>query len=234
MSNPTTMMAVVPPVTPATNNRVLRRLLVREQAAINDASVPAAVQNDNGDEARYSDKSGTYTKGVTQASVGIVDAAAYDTFRKALDSGSPADFNAIEVGGGPRKSNGPQGGFAFNLDCLDNAQFAAPAAPAVASEDYAVEFIEMYWASLLRDVPFRPFDPKRYEDEYQNRLLELVEAKAEGKTVRATAARKPAAVVDLMQALQKSLAAAEKKPQRDVAAKAASKRAPAKRHKTAA
>jgi DNA end-binding protein Ku len=78
-----------------------------------------------------------------------------------------------------------------------------------------------------------PFDPKRYEDEYQKRLLELVEAKAEGKIVEGPGPRKTAPVVDLMQALQKSLAAVEKKPERMPAGKAASKRPAAKHRKTA-
>jgi DNA end-binding protein Ku len=74
-----------------------------------------------------------------------------------------------------------------------------------------------------------PFEPEKYEDEYQKRVLELVEAKSEGKTVKGTEQRKMAPVVDLMQALQKSLAAVEKQPERKPAAKAASKKAAPKR-----
>jgi hypothetical protein len=154
MSSPKFAPAIVPLPTPATSNRVLRGFIVRSQDSVSDASVATPIQMDNGDEARYTDKSGTYTKGVRQASVGIVDPAAYGTFRKALDSGLPSDFNAILGGGGPRKLNGPQGGLAFNLDCLENSQFFVPRAPALASEEYATELIELYWASLLRDVPF--------------------------------------------------------------------------------
>ena len=61
---------------------------------------------------------------------------AYQTFKKALSTGNPADFAAITVGG-TRTENDPQGGLAFNLDFLDSAQFTSPQAPAVASEDYA-------------------------------------------------------------------------------------------------
>jgi DNA end-binding protein Ku len=78
-----------------------------------------------------------------------------------------------------------------------------------------------------------PFEPQRFEDDYQKRLLELVEAKAEGKTIKGTAPKKAAPVVDLMQALQRSLAAVENKPERKPAAKAAPKRAAAKHRKTA-
>ena len=98
---------------------------------------------DNGDEGRYADKSGTYTKGIRQAGIGLVDLTAYETFIKALSSGDPADFEAIKVGGTGVPGmdyftqNDPQGGLAFNLDCPDSTQFKSPQAPAVASEEYA-------------------------------------------------------------------------------------------------
>lgn len=58
-----------------------------------------------------------------------------------------------------------------------------------------------------------PFEPARYEDEYQKRLLELIEAKEEGRAVRAAPHKKRAPVIDLMAALQKSLGqVAERKP----------------------
>jgi DNA end-binding protein Ku len=62
-----------------------------------------------------------------------------------------------------------------------------------------------------------PFEPQRFEDEYQKRVIELIEAKGEGHAIQATSHKKLAPVIDLMQALQKSLAGAERKP----AAKAA-------------
>ena len=65
-----------------------------------------------------------------------------------------------------------------------------------------------------------PFEPQRYEDEYQKRLVQLIEAKGEGRQVQATPHRKPAPVLDLMQALQKSLSRTGRKP----AAKAAAPR----------
>ena len=57
-----------------------------------------------------------------------------------------------------------------------------------------------------------PFEPEKYEDEYQKRLVNLIETKSEGKTLAATPERKLAPVIDLMQALQKSLGKMEKKP----------------------
>ncbi len=50
-----------------------------------------------------------------------------------------------------------------------------------------------------------PFHPERYQDEYQQRLPQLVEAKTEGKQVEGAPKRRMARVIDLMQALQKAL-----------------------------
>ncbi len=91
-----------------------------------------------------------------QSRIGVVDPAAYGTFKAALSSGAFADFEKITLGG-PRTLNGPQGGLAFYLECLDGSQFVVPPAPALASEAYATELVELYWASLLRDVPFTSY-----------------------------------------------------------------------------
>jgi DNA end-binding protein Ku len=58
------------------------------------------------------------------------------------------------------------------------------------------------------------FDPEKYEDAYQTRLAEMLEAKQAGKTVKETKTKRLAPVIDLMAALQKSLnqSGAEKKP----------------------
>ena len=143
-------------LTPATSARVLRSMALRTQMAGTDAFAMAPAEVDNGDEARYADKSGTYTKGLLQTGVGLVDLAAYQTFKNALRSGNPADFQNITIGGS-RTLNGPQGGLAFYLGCLDSSQFSVPPAPALASEAYATELVELYWASLLRDVAFTDY-----------------------------------------------------------------------------
>ena len=55
------------------------------------------------------------------------------------------------------------------------------------------------------------FDPSKYHDDYQDRLMQMIEAKREGMTVEEAAPRKLAPVIDLMQALQKSLGELPKK-----------------------
>lgn len=71
------------------------------------------------------------------------------------------------------------------------------------------------------------FDPSKYHDEYQQRLMQMIEAKREGEPVPEEAPKKRAPVIDLMAALQKSLG---ELPQRKPAAKAAAaeEQAPAK------
>jgi DNA end-binding protein Ku len=79
------------------------------------------------------------------------------------------------------------------------------------------------------------FDPSKYHDEYQERLKALIEAKREGQTVEAAAPKKRAPVIDLMQALQKSLGElpqrkpASKAPVHEAGATAAKKQSAAKR-----
>lgn len=56
------------------------------------------------------------------------------------------------------------------------------------------------------------FDPSKYHDDYQKRVLDMIEAKRDGLAVSPEAPRKRAPVIDLMQALQKSLGDLPRKP----------------------
>lgn len=80
-----------------------------------------------------------------------------------------------------------------------------------------------------------PFEPEKYEDSYQKRLTEMLEAKREGRLVTETKTKKLAPVIDLMAALQKSLGeSAEKKPAgRSTGTEAATADKPARRPKRA-
>lgn len=51
------------------------------------------------------------------------------------------------------------------------------------------------------------FDPKLFEDRYENALIDLVRAKQEGHAAKTVSAPKPSNVVNLMDALRQSLAA---------------------------
>lgn len=53
------------------------------------------------------------------------------------------------------------------------------------------------------------FQPEKYHDEYQQRLKALIESKRKGRKVAAAPPRKLAPVIDMMEALKKSVASSE-------------------------
>lgn len=149
--------------------RVRRCFAIRLGTANDEAHIPVPLHTTNGDEDRYPDKCGTYSKGILQDGIGLVNLNAFQSFKRALTSGNPADFENI-IMGGTRTLNGPQSGLAFGLEGSDAIQFGnapcpdnqsnavvVPPAPALASAAYGTELVEMYWASLLRDVAFTDY-----------------------------------------------------------------------------
>jgi DNA end-binding protein Ku len=64
---------------------------------------------------------------------------------------------------------------------------------------------EIQLAEQLVQSLAAPFDPEKYEDSYQRRLSEMLEARRQGTVVQETPAKKMAPVIDLMAALQRSL-----------------------------
>jgi DNA end-binding protein Ku len=63
-------------------------------------------------------------------------------------------------------------------------------------------------ATHITDRKMSHFDPKRFEDRYQDALLELIQAKQQHRPVKqAAAAPRPTNVVSLMDALRKSISA---------------------------
>lgn len=66
---------------------------------------------------------------------------------------------------------------------------------------------QLRMARQLIDSLSTEWDPARYRDEYRERVLELIEAKAEGKEVVVEERREEGAPVDLMEALRASVEA---------------------------
>jgi len=133
---------------------------VATQNAVPTGSV---LHPDNGDEARYIDKSGTYSKGLKQAGPGLVDLPTFSQFRTAYSATGDGNLQALGTligtpGSVYSKLNGPQAAFALSLAGADSRTFVSPAAFTVRSKEYAVELVELYWASLLRDVPFSEYE----------------------------------------------------------------------------
>ncbi|WP_035812771.1 Ku protein [Jiangella gansuensis] len=105
-------------------------------------------------------------------------------------------------------------------------------------EDVEVRKQEMAMAESYIDTLAGDFDPEEYHDEYREALLEVVNAKAEGQEVVTPPEAEPAEgkVVDLMEALRRSVeeakqgraekseAAPAKKPAKKAAKKTAAKR----------
>jgi len=71
---------------------------------------------------------------------------------------------------------------------------------------------EMKLAEQLVESLAEEFNPAQYHDTYQEQLRELVEAKKKGRTFTERAVPKRAKVIDIMDALQKSVREAESVP----------------------
>ncbi|MBV8452080.1 MAG: vanadium-dependent haloperoxidase [Deltaproteobacteria bacterium] len=142
-------------------NAFIVRFGTATEEAVQTGTVPHTA---NTDLAKFPDGLGIYTKGLKQEAPGIVDPVTFDQFLKAcgIKPGGPvADFEQPNINlGGTRKLNGPLGSFALQLVGEDSRGFGdaiVPAPPALDSIEYAIELVELYWASLLRDVPFTEY-----------------------------------------------------------------------------
>ena len=153
----------------SSNARVRHSLNLRVMSADQESQIPVPPDTTNGDEQRYSDKSASFSKCLLQDDIGVVNRAAWHSFKKALKSGKNNDFEAIILGG-TRTLNGPQGAYAFDLVGSDSVQFgnapspSDPTGPAIvppfdqiASSAYGTQLIQEYWASMLRDVAFTDY-----------------------------------------------------------------------------
>lgn len=133
-----------------------RMYQIRNDAAKLNRDMPEAVHKSNGDETRYPNRIGNFTKGLHHNEFGEVDVDSYAALVHATATGDPDDFEAIPKGGGRRFIN-PQAGLSFDLEGVDAHTYTAPPAPALASAQAAGEAVELYWMAELRDVKFDEF-----------------------------------------------------------------------------
>ncbi len=117
---------------------------------------------DNGDDSRFTDYSGLWSKCLKHDALGIPNNAAYRSLLHALQTGDFDDFENIITGnpGGAAFTstfNGPMGAFSFDLEGLDSHATNIPPAPSVTSAQTAAEAVEHYWAALMRDVQFTDY-----------------------------------------------------------------------------
>lgn len=96
-------------------------------------------------------------------------------------------------------------------------------------ESVSVKPQEVALAEKLVEGLASDFDPSKYHDEYQGRLTQMIEAKRDGQRVETIAPKKRAPVIDLMQALQKSLGELPKKPAASESAAEPAKKATGRR-----
>jgi membrane-associated phospholipid phosphatase len=126
---------------------------LRHRAALAQSRVRVAAPVVNGDETRFTDALGSYSKGMPHDAEGIVDPEAWNVFIRALETGDSADFELIPKGGTAKQAN-PQAAFAYDLAGADGHALSMPAPPAFSSAETAGEMVELYGHALLRDLPF--------------------------------------------------------------------------------
>lgn len=127
----------------------------------------------NGDEDDFPTAIGNFSKSLEHDAVtGEVVASSYATFRNALESGDPADFELVPLAG-VRKLVNPQSGLAFDTEGCDPHQFAMPPAPKFDSAEEAGEMVELYWMALLRDTRFTAYGSSTLADLAAKELTDL-------------------------------------------------------------
>ena len=132
-------------------------LNLRLDAATAQSRMEYGTQETNGDEGRYADYRASYSKALPHDGLGEVDQEAYAQYLRALDTGLPAEFEAIALGGSRKLAN-PLGADRYELVGLDSHKTFMRPAPEFAGLETAAEMGELYWKALCRDVPFADYE----------------------------------------------------------------------------
>ena len=199
--SPAAAQAVNPEPRPLDAAFKRRAYEVREVCASTNEKIPIAPHPTNGDEARYTNKIGSDTRGLPHDKRGEVELAAWQALYTACQSGDPADFEKIPLGG-TRKIVNPVGTLAVSLRGINPTQIGIPPAPALASAERGGEAVEVYWQALLRDVPLTELrDDTTNPDvlaavEEINQLADFRGPKAGGRVTPATLFRANALYFD--------------------------------------
>ena len=135
--------------------RQKKALQIRQSAALYHSQQELPSVDTNGDEA-IPNYIATFSKSLPHNDLGEVDPKAYTTYLKALQTGKPADFEAIPMGGVAKLSN-PQSSYAFALEGPDGHQVGLTPPPSFSSAAMAAELVEDYWLALTRDVAFADY-----------------------------------------------------------------------------
>jgi DNA end-binding protein Ku len=98
---------------------------------------------------------------------------------------------------------------------------------AIDLEDAPVKDKEIQLAEMLiGELTEKKFNPLQYKDEYRDRLMDKIKAKSQGKTIVAEEREeeKGGEVIDIMEALRRSLEGGRRAPKRAPAARSTAKR----------
>ena len=137
--------------------RDVRAFQTRQRQAAYYYDLPRPQLRNNGDEVRYLRRINSFSKALPHDPSGEVDNAAYNLLLESLQSGEPAGFDRLKLGGAARLQN-PQGAYMLTMQGKDACQYATDPAPAFSSARQAAETIENYWRALTRDVLFYEYE----------------------------------------------------------------------------
>lgn len=149
--------AAVATATDQNEERAIRAWQIRVGAADRQRRRQLPVHSTNGDEERYPNRIGSFSKTLPHNHLGEVDQRAYQRYLEILSSGQAALFDQLPVGGNGRLTS-PQAGLAFEMIGGDASVFTQPPPPAFASAALVAELIENYWMALARDVHFSDYE----------------------------------------------------------------------------
>ena len=129
---------------------------LRKEVAGYYKNLPLIPNTNNGDDARYANRLGSYSKGMPHNALGDVDTSAYNIYADAIDRGDWDAISDIPMG------NSSATRLTFrNIASLWSIDYFGPDAhnvylppcPTFASRETAGEMVELYWQALTRDVP---------------------------------------------------------------------------------
>jgi hypothetical protein len=129
---------------------------IRVNAAQAELRIRVPNEVTNGDEARFPNYIGNFSKGLAHNTIGEVEPASYASLLRAVQNGDPQLFEQIQLGGTVPLVD-PQAGLAFDLEGTDSHQLAIGTPPSVASREMADTAVENYWMALCRDVNFTQY-----------------------------------------------------------------------------
>jgi hypothetical protein len=145
---------------PASREKTFRA--IRREAAAKSSELGPFSRPTNGDEERFPNYIGNFSKQLPHNELGEVDPDVYQQLLAGLRSGDFAQIEEIQLGGTGRLLN-PLGGLTFNIQGPDSPfggfeELLVEPPPAFDSPEFAAQAVELYWMAVLRDVPLKEFN----------------------------------------------------------------------------